>query len=236
MTVRRSAPRGTDRLTRAVATTVERVFRTVADVRSVVTTALDGDAAQSSETAVRDAVAGLLRRPAEIAVGLGLVAGPGGEPPSWRGPRVAWWQVDNGGEARPLRPDFKPTSAGFYDYTVTPWFDTPRSTGRRFVCGPYVDVHGTGRYVLTLTEPLWHSGQFVGVVGADVPVTAFEDAVLREVGRARAPFVLLNQERRVVLSATTHWLVGRLVPDDELPEPGVEVPGVPWTVHLTDLR
>ncbi|MGL5852918.1 MAG: cache domain-containing protein [Phycicoccus sp.] len=234
MTRRRSTTSAADRFTDAVATTVERVFRTVADVRSVVTTALEEDLGQDGDATVRDAVARLLRRPGEIAVGLGLVAGPDGEPPGWRGSRVAWWQVDDGGEARPLRPDFKPTSTGFYDYTATPWFDVPRSSGNRFVCGPYVDVHGTGRYVLTLTEPLRHSGQFVGVVGADVPVAAFENAVLREVGRAREPFVLLSQERRVVLSATTRWLVGQLVPEADLPGPGVAVPGVPWAVHLTD--
>ena len=85
--------------------------------------------------------------------------------------------------------------------------------------GPYVDVHGTGQYLLTFTEPVIADGQFLGVVGADVPVSRFESHLLRELGAVDAPFVLLDEERRVVLSTSPRWLVGALPEPPEPPHP-----------------
>src|SRR3712207_5886241 len=120
----------------------------------------------------------------------------------------------------------RPASLDFYDYPATEWFDVPRRIRRRHVVGPYVDVHGTGRYLLTLTSPLLDDGDFLGVVGADVPVNRFENHLLRALDPGVDPVLVLNGEGRVVLSTSPRWLVGDLL--DGLPgsiEPAADVPG-----------
>jgi hypothetical protein len=173
-----------------------------------------------------------LREPGQIAVGLGLVAAP--RPELDLPLRLQWWQVDPDGDLLvQLDPDLRPASLGYYDYTATDWFDVPRRTGRRHVVGPYVDVHGTGRYLLTLTGPVVEGGDFLGVVGADVPVSGFESHLLRVLRAPRRPFLLVNDEERVVLSTSPAWLVGDLVRSgQELPGLGSPIAGVPWRLYV----
>jgi hypothetical protein len=217
----------------AVSEVVERLFGTVTAVRD---TALRSSVREGLRAGrpVLDNVRELLREPGQLAVGLGLVVAP--QPEQGLPLRLEWWQADqDGGPLRTLEPDLKPTSLGYYDYTATEWFDVPRRTGRRHVVGPYVDVHGTGRYLLTLTEPVVVDGEFVGVAGADVSVRRFETHLLQVLGRLPAPFLLLNDEDRVVLSTAPRWLVGGLLPPGAGPSgPGTAVPGVPWRLHLVD--
>jgi len=214
----------------AVSAVVERVFGTVTAVRN----AALGSSTWAGRPVLDDGVRELLREPGQLAVGLGLVVAP--QPEHGLPLRLEWWQVDrDGGPLRTLEPDLKPTSLGYYDYTSTEWFDVPRRTGRRHVVGPYVDVHGTGRYLLTLTDPVVVDGEFMGVAGADVSVSRFETHLLQVLGRLPAPFLLLNDEDRVVLSTAPRWLVGSLVPPSGGPaRPGVAVPGVPWRLHVVD--
>jgi Cache domain len=172
----------------------------------------------------------LLAAPGQLAVGLGLVAAPQPD----RDVRLLWWQADpDADRVVALRPDLRPASLDFYDYQAAEWFDVPRRTGRPHVVGPYVDVHGTGRYLLTFTAPLLDGDEFVGVVGVDVPVNRFEGHVLRALGAGVPVAVLLDEEGRVVLSTSARWLVGDLL--DAAPGgSGVaaEVPGTGWRLHL----
>ena len=214
----------------AVSDVVERLFGTVTAVRS----AASRCPAWDGRPVLDDSVPDLLRAPDQLAVGLGLVVAP--QPGRGLPLRLEWWQVDpDGGRLRSLEPDLRPTSLGYYDYTATEWFDVPRRTGRRHVVGPYVDVHGTGRYLLTLTEPVVVDGEFVGVAGADVSVRRFETHLLEALGRLPVPFLLVNGEDRVVLSTAPRWLVGSLLPPGAGPVgSGTAVPGVPWRLHLVD--
>ena len=217
----------------AVSEVVERLFGTVTAVRDAALRSSVREGLRAGRP-VLDNVRELLREPGQLAVGLGLVVAP--QPEQGLPLRLEWWQADpDGGPLRTLEPDLKPTSLGYYDYTATEWFDVPRRTSRRHVVGPYVDVHGTGRYLLTLTEPVVVDGEFVGVAGADVSVRRFETHLLQVLGRLPAPFLLLNDEDRVVLSTAPRWLVGGLLPPEAGPsEPGTAVPGVPWRLHLVD--
>lgn len=210
-----------------VASAVGAVFETVATIRSAADVVL-ADAA-TDPTAFTGRVRELLGSPGQLAVGLGLVAAPG----PGRDLRLLWWQTDPGsGRLVALHPDLRPASLGFYDYTTADWFDVPRRTGRRHVVGPYVDVHGTGQYLLTLTEPVTDGGRFLGVVGADVPVRRFESHVLRELGPVRSPLVLLDEEQRVVLSTSPRWLVGGRASPEDLTGSGAPVAGTPWRLHV----
>jgi hypothetical protein len=218
----------------AVSEVVGRLFSTVTAVRAAALQPSAREGLRAGRPVLDGDVRNLLREPGQLAVGLGLVIAP--QPERGLPLRLEWWQVDpDGGSLRTLEPDLKPTSLGYYDYPATEWFDVPRRTGRRHVVGPYVDVHGTGRYLLTLTEPVLVDGQFVGVAGADVSVRRFETHLLAGLGRLPAPFLLVNDEDRVVLSTAPRWLVGSRVPPGGGPAgPGAVVPGVPWRLHVVD--
>lgn len=219
---------GTARIGAAVSEVVEELFATVAAVRDATLRPAAQHGLASGGPVLGDDVPPLLREPGRLPVGLGLVVAP--RPDLGLPLRLEWWQVDPGtGRLRALEPDLRPTSLGYYDYTSAEWFDVPRRTGRRHVVGPYVDVHGTGRYLLTLTEPVLVGGDFAGVAGADVPVRRFETHLLRVLGPGTAPFLLLNDEGRVVLSTAPRWPVGGLVPPGRpVAGPATRVPGTPW--------
>jgi hypothetical protein len=230
MSARRDGPRVDEAtwIMSSVAHVIEGIFDTVAQVRSVALKSLT-EAPQAPDGAVLDeSVASRLCSPGQLAVGLGLVLAP--QRRQQVPLRLEWWQVDaEGTEPRVLDPDLNPNSVGYYDYTKTEWFDVPRRTGRRHVVGPYVDVHGTGRYLLTLTEPVTVSGEFFGVVGADVSMSRFEKHLLDILGPLRSSYALLNDEGRVVLSTTSRWVVGDLTASDIASRgEGTPVDGVPW--------
>ena len=219
----------------AVSGVVEAVFATVGRVLDAALSPAARDDLRAGRSVLGEDVRDLLHLPGQLAVGLGLVVAP--RPASGLPLRLEWWQADpDGGRVRALEPDLRPDSLGYYDYTAAEWFDVPRRTGRRHVVGPYVDVHGTGRYLLTLTAPVLAGREFVGVAGADVPVRRFETHLLEALGALPAPFVLLNDEGRVVLSTVPRFLVGSLLPTDAgtAPGEGTPVPGVPWHLLLVN--
>lgn len=216
------------RVAATVSAVVEGLFATVAAVREAALRPAAQEGLLTGGRVLDDDVPRPLLGPGGLTVGLGLVVAP--RPDLGLPLRLEWWQVDpDGSRLRALEPDLRPTSLAYYDYTSAEWFDVPRRTGRRHVVGPYVDVHGTGRYLLTLTEPVLVDGAFAGVAGADVPVRRFEAHLLRVLGRLAAPFLLLNDESRVVLSTDPRRLVGSLLlPESPAGAPAAPVPGTPW--------
>ena len=219
----------------AVVTEVlERVFGTVGEVRDQAL-ARFGEAGDTGTAVHRDDVHGLrdplrelLLTPGCVPVGLGVIVAPevvDGEPLC-----LEWWQCGPGPAAPTrLEVDLNSHSVGFYDYVAAPWFEVPQRTGRRHVVGPYVDVHGTDRYVLTFTEPVLADGRFLGVAGADVPIGRFESLVLSRLGDLPAELVVVGEEDRVVLSTSPRWLVGSLLrPGDGPDGTAADLPGLPW--------
>jgi hypothetical protein len=209
----------------AVSGVVEGVFDTVAPVHAAALDVLTGGP-PGQDGALEATVRRLLHEPEQIAVGMGLVVAP--RPERGLPLRLHWWQVDQGEELRALTPDLRPESVGFYDYATSEWFAVPERTGNRHVVGPYVDVHGTGRYILTFTEPITVDGTFLGVAGADVSVTRFEAHLLAVLGMPEHPVLLLSDEGRVVLSTSAEWVVGSRLPAGAEPGEGVVVPSTPW--------
>lgn len=212
---------------------IESVFDTVEDIlrEALHRHRRHGAAGGLTEDDVRAMVPGLharLREPGQLAVGMGLILEPGLLPSQ---PLcLEWWQQAAGSE-EPVRleVDLHPDSLDFYDYAATDWFAIPRRTHRRHVVGPYVDVHGTDRYLLTLTMPIEADGVFLGVAGADVPLTRFESVVLGCLGSA-VEAVLTNGEGRVVLSTSSRWITGSLVSRDERRR-SRSLPNLPWGIY-----
>lgn len=220
---------------RAVSAVVEEVFDVVGAVRDQ---ALDRHAAaagRGERLAVADVatlgeqVRAWLRRPGGLVTGLGLIVAPGLL--TDRHLHLEWWQVEPGRpEPRALRVDLNPESTGFYDYTAAEWFDAPRRSGTRHIEGPYVDVHGTGEYLFTFTVPVTADGAFLGVAGADVPVSAWEDRLVHALPDG-GDAVVLNAAGRVVLSSSSSWLVGELVPDELVQQAaGENLPPLGWRI------
>lgn len=216
-----------------VTAVVEEVFAAVHEVESDAIRLLRAVRRRGATLAGADiselgpGICALLRR-TELVLGLGLIVAPGllGDEQL----RLEWWQRREAGSApTPLDVDLNRLSPGFYDYEAAEWFAVPRRTGARHVVGPYVDVHGTGSYMLTFTVPVRWDGGFVGVAGADVPAARFEERLLERLSSA-TPSVLLNADDRVVFSSSARWLTGsRLAPADA----GValdlaDVPALPW--------
>ncbi len=165
-------------------------------------------------------------------IGLGLIVAP--DLLRDESLRLEWWQLGtDDADPVPLEVDLNRLSLGFYDYEAAEWFAVPRRTGSRHVVGPYVDVHGTGLYVLTFTMPVEYDGQFLGVAGADVPTSWFEGRLLRELGADRE-VVIVNADGRVVLSTSPRWLAGDLLssPAEDAQMPFQPLPGLPWRLGI----
>jgi len=178
---------------------------------------------------LRDGVLELLAEQRDLVVGMGLIVTPGLLPDEQR--RLEWWQyVPGHREPAALRVDLNPDSMGFYEYDSADWFAVPRSSGQRHIVGPYVDAHGTDRYLLTFTMPVLTGSEFLGVVGADVPVSRFETRLLRAWGRLDSEVLIVNSDRRVVVSNSARVLAGDLLSGAD--SGTLDIPGLPWRLRV----
>lgn len=216
---------------------VEDVFEQVGQVHELLVARHDAAAARGEQITDDDvrglapALRQMLGRPGQLAVGMGVILEPGllATNPL----RIEWWQLGaSRAEPTSLEVDLRPDSLNFYDYADTEWFAVPRSTRRRHIVGPYVDVHGTDSYLLTLTMPVEVEGSFIGVVGADVPMSRFETVVLGRLDPS-GNTVVLNDQGRVVVSTTSRWLTGALSEDDGF-WPATPMTALPWRIMRPD--
>lgn len=225
-------------------TLAERVFEAVSVLRDrVVELAAASGPAETLHrkdiAAFRTTTLGMLREHRDIVVGMGLIAMPALLADRRR---LQWWQYLAGRhEPAPLRVDLNPDSLGFYDCDAAEWFRVPRTSGRRHVVGPYIDAHGTDRYLLTFTAPVRSARSFLGVVGADVPVSVFENRMLRAWGRLGSDVMIVNSQGRVVVSNSTRTLTGDLLADAAASGAtaavgaaagAIDLPDMPWQVRI----
>jgi len=82
--------------------------------------------------------------------------------------------------------------------------------------GPYFDYRGTDRYAVTLAVPVLADGRFVGVAGADIPLSHLEADILPSLRHLTRRAALINHERRVVTANTPHFVTGARLQPDEL--------------------
>jgi hypothetical protein len=71
------------------------------------------------------------------------------------------------------------------------------------------------------------------VAGVDVMVSRFETDLLGRLPSLDQPFLLVNDDDRVVLSTSPWCLVGSLLPSAAIPPgAGTQIAGVPWRLCL----
>jgi len=226
---------GTQDLMTSVESVAERVFDAVERLRRHVlerweSVIIRHEPLRGKDSAgLRDGALEMLAEQRDLVVGMGLIVTPGLLPDEQR--RLEWWQyVPGHREPAALRVDLNPDSMGFYEYDSADWFAVPRSSGQRHIVGPYVDAHGTDRYLLTFTMPVLDGSEFLGVVGADVPVSRFETRLLRAWGRLDSEVLIVNSDRRVVVSNSARVLAGDLL--SGVDSGTVDIPGLPWRLRV----
>ncbi|WP_232755907.1 hypothetical protein [Leucobacter sp. PH1c] len=127
---------------------------------------------------------------------------------------LAWWQgADRGLLASST---FGPGQAAI-DLVRLEWYRVPEATGDRHIAGPFVDYLCSNEITVTSALPVVVNAEFVGVICADVLVSALEDALHAELD---CGVTLVNASGRVILSSESEWETGDRYPGVD-PERGV---------------
>lgn len=146
----------------------------------------------------------------DIVHGLGFMAEVGVVPDAryW----LEWWQrAADGTFDRDFRHELDPSRDDFYEYGSKGYMTRPRETGEPGAMGPYIDHGGVDDYLVTVSVPVQHDGSFVGIMAADIRVADLERVLSPWLARADGIGVVLNAERRVLVSNSVSLEVGDIV-------------------------
>lgn len=149
----------------------------------------------------------------EIVHGLGFMAEVGAVPDAeyW----MEWWQrAADGAFDRDFRHELDPSRDDFYEYGSKGYMAQPRETGEPSAVGPYIDHGGVDDYLVTISVPVHRDGSFVGIMAADIRVASLERELSPWLARAAGIAVVLNAERRVLVSNSVSFEVGDVVAAD----------------------
>jgi hypothetical protein len=190
-----------------------------------------GSAPRSTDlTGLRDAVVAEFERHASVfhGAGVAVAAGSLADCPHF----LEWWRpgAKSGGPPRRLNLDLNPDSEYFYDYTTMQWYVEPRDRGTACVYGPYLDFTGVDLYVCTFAVPATSAtGTFLGVAGADVPISRIETALLPTITACTQPLALINAEGRVIVANHADHVSGSKIRSAGH-GPAWSVPDTPWSL------
>lgn len=142
--------------------------------------------------------------------GMGFTAEPGTVPGHefW----IGWWHRRPDGVFADDRHVMDPDRDDFYDYRRRDYFAHPRDDGRPWAEGPYVDYGGVDDYVLTFALPVFSEDRFVGVAAVDVLIASLEHRLAPWLVASETPLMVVNLERRVIVSNSARHIVGDVVP------------------------
>ena len=159
--------------------------------------------------------------------GLGYIPEPGVVPGLEHA--IAWWHLTPQGLVVDDSHVLDPDRDDFYDYLAQEYYAVPRAELRPYAQGPYVDYGGTNDYSITFSQPVLLNGKFVGVAAADVPVASIERQLAPWLALSDRQCMVINAERRVIVSNAIDHLVGDVLPlvDGKDAKP---VPPVGWSI------
>ncbi|MFN8022889.1 MAG: cache domain-containing protein [Acidimicrobiales bacterium] len=123
---------------------------------------------------------------------------------------LEWWSRTPEG-FEPLVLNLDPEAPDYYDYYGKDWFAAGLLHQQRCAAGPLIDLPCSNVCILTCSTPVVVDGVFVGIAGADVALAKLEPSLLPPMRRLGAPAVLINAERRVILSNDARWTTGERV-------------------------
>ena len=123
-----------------------------------------------------------------------------------------WWVRDGDTDVTRYQFGVNPGGQRFYDYESLEWFTVSFTTGRPWLTGPYIDYLGVEEYVVTATTRAELHSRAVGVTGLDITVAELERELLPMLRLARRPCALLNAHGGVLVSSTSRYASGDLVP------------------------
>lgn len=154
----------------------------------------------------------------EVVYGLGFMAEVGilPEAPYW----MEWWQrAADGAFDRDYTHQLDSSRDDFYDYGIKDYLTQPRLTGEPSVIGPYVDHGGVGETIITVSVPVTRVDDeaergFAGIMAADLRIATLERALSPWLATAERDCVVLNADRRVLLSNSAQYNAGDLLPAD----------------------
>ena len=149
----------------------------------------------------------------DIVHGLGFMAEVGVVPDAtyW----LEWWQrAADGTFDRDFRHELDPSRDDFYEYGSKGYMVQPRETGESAAMGPYVDHGGVDDYLVTVAVPVQHDGSFVGIMAADIRVASLERELSPWLAGTDGIGVVLNADRRVLVSNSISFEVGDVVQTD----------------------
>ncbi|MBE8515957.1 PDC sensor domain-containing protein [Amycolatopsis sp. H6(2020)] len=220
---------------------VDFVFAGLAELDSRVRSCWERAQAETGEVkkadleALRPTIHASLRAPGNHFCGTGVVVAPGALADAQL--HLEWWQRRPENRLERLQLDFSPASEDFYDYRQMPWFAEPRDERRGVVFGPYVDLNGADLYILTFTRPVVVGDEFVGVVGADMPLGSFERLLLPPLKHVAGDALVATHEGRVLAANTPLWTPGSLARNllqnkytSDVDRVVINVPEVEWSV------
>ncbi|MFT4164021.1 MAG: GntR family transcriptional regulator [Microlunatus sp.] len=125
---------------------------------------------------------------------------------------VEWWQrAADGAFDRDFRHEPDPGRDDFYEYGSKGFLAQLRETGESAAMGPYIDHGGVDDYLVTVAVPVQHDGSFVGIMAADVRVASLERELSPWLAGADGVGLVLNADRRVLVSNSVSFEVGDVV-------------------------
>lgn len=150
-----------------------------------------------------------------------------------------WWHRNESAGFDFLVLNLDPDTADCYDYYAMEWFAAAIDGHRRFVSGPLIDLPCADVYIMTFSSPIVTGGRVLGVAGADVAVSRFEDRIVPALRTLPQQAVLVNRERRVIASNGATHTTGEKLPAMPADDDGwrVVVPitdDLGWTLAVAD--
>ncbi|MDH6292245.1 cache domain-containing protein [Rhodococcus opacus] len=192
----------------------------------------DGTAPRSTDLeSLKSSVVGELAARGPLFNGAGVVMADGSLADRQR--YLEWWRADRGDgpTSQRLVLDLNPRSEYYYDYSDMEWFVIPRDRNEKWVYGPYLDYTGVDLYVCTFAVPVrLRDGTFLGIAGADVPVSSIESTLWPQLRRAGSGLVLVNADGRVIVGNDPEYITGSKVPSRARSGVAVPVRATPWAL------
>jgi hypothetical protein len=150
------------------------------------------------------------------------------------------WLMESKGAFSRLEVSFEEGSLAKYDYLDAAWFKQPRSGASSTLIGPYVDVGGVNKYLVTFAMPVRDGDLFLGIVGADIIVDQIEGMLRRLSRDMKLTTTIVNQDGRIIATSSPQLQPGVLVQGLDSPAcadagevTSYQCGSLPWTLLVT---